>query len=381
MSTHSPSPDRQAAARHSTLVSVVVNVALTLLQFVVGWWAQSQALIADSLHSLSDLVADFVVLLANRHSHAPADSRHPYGHARFENAASLVIGVLLLIVGIGMIGSAASKLQHPETLSAVHVAALWTAGVALVAKESLFRYMLAVAQRVRSSMLVANAWHARSDAASSLVVGIGVAGNLLGYHFLDALAAALVGFLITKMGWEFGYSALKDLMDESLDEQTVLAIRQTLLATTGVKDIHELRTRKMGDFAVIDAHLLVNPQISVSEGHYIAEQARKNVLAHHHALDVLVHIDPEDDAKASRNGELPARTALLHHLDNHLSSELPRPQRTVLHYLDGQIEMELFLSGTLSVNTLQQLQTELLTLEQAHPQIRRIYLHHTHSSY
>lgn len=373
-------PDRRAAAHQSTLVSVAVNIFLTLIQFIVGWWAQSQALIADSLHSLSDLVADFVVLLANRHSHAPADSRHPYGHARFENAASLVIGILLLAVGIGMVSSAAHKLQHPESLSAVHVAALWTAGLALVAKEGLFRYMLAVAQRVRSSMLVANAWHARSDAASSLVVGIGIAGNLLGYHFLDALAAALVGFLISKMGWEFGYSALKDLMDEALDEQSVQAIRQTLLATTGVKGIHELRTRKMGDFAVIDAHLLVNPQISVSEGHYIAEQARKNVLAQHHALDVLVHIDPEDDAQASRNGDLPTRTALLHHLDQQLSTQLPRPSRTVLHYLDGQIEIELFLSGELPPDTLQQLQSELNALEQAHPQIRRIYLHHTHTA-
>ena len=163
-SEHSPA-ERIAAATRSTWVSVGVNVVLTLTQIAVGIAARSQGLIADGIHSLSDLVADFVVLLASHHSKKDADEDHPYGHQRFETAASLALGALLLAVGIGMLWSAVQKLESPESVQTVHVAALWVAGGALVAKELLFRYMLAVAKRVKSSMLVANAWHARSDAA------------------------------------------------------------------------------------------------------------------------------------------------------------------------------------------------------------------------
>ena len=167
---------RSAAASRSTWISVAVNLVLTTAQILVGVFAKSQALIADGIHSLSDLVADFVVLVANRESGKAADKDHPYGHYRFENAASLVLGGLLLAVGVGMLWSAFRKLESPDNVPQVHVVALWIAGGALVIKEALFRYMLAVAKRVKSSMLIANAWHARSDAASSLVVGAGIVG-------------------------------------------------------------------------------------------------------------------------------------------------------------------------------------------------------------
>lgn len=167
----------QAASR-STWVSVAVNVCLSVTQIAVGVFAKSQGLIADGIHSLSDLIADFVVLFANHHSKKDADLDHPYGHQRFETAASLALGALLLAVGLGMLWSALMKLADPGKIAQVHVAALWVAAIALVAKESLFRYMLAIAKKVKSSMLVANAWHARSDAASSLVVGLGIIGNM-----------------------------------------------------------------------------------------------------------------------------------------------------------------------------------------------------------
>ncbi len=163
--------ERASAAARSTWVSVAVNLVLSIAQIAVGIVAKSQALIADGIHTLSDLVADFVVLFANHHSQKDADADHPYGHQRFETAASLVLGVLLLVVGLGMLWSAAGKLQDPGSIATVHISALWVAGAALVGKELLFRYMLNVAKKVKSSMLVANAWHARSDAASSLVVG------------------------------------------------------------------------------------------------------------------------------------------------------------------------------------------------------------------
>ena len=290
-SGHTPA-ERIAAATRSTWVSVVVNLVLTVLQIAAGIFSKSQALIADGIHSLSDLVADFVVLLASHHSRKDADADHPYGHHRFETAASLVLGLLLLAVGLGMLWSAVRKLESPETVQEVHVLALWVAGGALVSKELLFRYMLAVAKRVKSSMLVANAWHARSDAASSLVVGLGIVGNLAGYPILDPIAALIVGAMVTKMGWAFSWEALHDLMDRAVDEEEVAAIRQTLLDTPGVEGVHDVRTRKMGDMIVVDAHLEVDAGLSVEAGHDIAVAARNRVLQRHRVLNLMTHLDP-----------------------------------------------------------------------------------------
>jgi cation diffusion facilitator family transporter len=288
---HTPA-ERLAAASRSTWVSVGVNLVLTVIQIAVGVLAKSQGLIADGIHSLSDLVADFVVLFASHHSKKDADEDHPYGHQRFETAASLVLGTLLLVVGLGMLWSAAHKLEAPETVQTVHIVALWVAGGALIAKELLFRYMLSVAKRVKSSMLVANAWHARSDAASSLVVGIGIIGNLAGYPILDPIAALIVGFMVTKMGWGFSWDALHDLMDRAVDEEEVQAIRTTLIETPGVSGVHDLRTRKMGDMVVVDAHIEVDSTITVEAGHNIAVEARRRVLHRHRVLNLMTHVDP-----------------------------------------------------------------------------------------
>jgi cation diffusion facilitator family transporter len=290
--TQHTAAERAAAASRSTWVSVGVNLVLTITQIAVGVFAKSQGLIADGIHSLSDLVADFVVLFAGHHAKKDADEDHPYGHQRFETAASLVLGLLLLVVGVGMLWSAFRKLEAPETVQPVHVIALWVAAGALVAKELLFRYMLAVAKRVKSSMLVANAWHARSDAASSLVVGIGIIGNLAGYPILDPIAALIVGFMVAKMGWGFGWDAMHDLMDRAVDEQEVEAIRQTLVQTPGVSGVHDVRTRKMGDMIVVDAHLEVDSSITVEEGHDIAVEARQRVLQRHRVLNLMTHVDP-----------------------------------------------------------------------------------------
>ncbi|MBK4735647.1 cation diffusion facilitator family transporter [Noviherbaspirillum pedocola] len=284
--------ERARAASRSTWVSVAVNVLLSALQIVIGTLSRSQALIADGVHSLSDLVSDFIVLFANHHSRKEADDDHPYGHQRFETAASMGLGMILLAVAIGMLWSALGKLKAPENIPQVQASALWVACVALVAKECLFRYMLAAAKRVKSSMLVANAWHARSDAASSLVVALGIVGNLFGYPVLDPIAALIVALLIGKMGWEFGWEALHDLMDRSADEAEVQAIRRTLMETPGVSGVHDVRTRKMGDLIVVDAHIEVDGTLSVEAGHDIAVAARQRVLQRHRVLDLMTHVDP-----------------------------------------------------------------------------------------
>jgi len=345
-------PVRFAAARKSTWVSIFVNLGLTIIQVLAGFFGRSQSLMADGLHSLADLLSDVLVLFANRHGNKHADAEHPYGHARIETAASLILGASLAALGVGLLIAAGMRLQNPEQVQAVHPFTLWVAIVALAAKEGMFRYMLAVAQRVRSQMLVANAWHARSDAASSLVVIIGIVGNLLGYTFLDLVAAAVVGVMIAYMGIQFARDAMAELIDTGLDEEEVRAIRNTLKAVPGVMGLHELRTRKMADNALVDAHIIVDPRISVSEGHYIAEAARIAVLKGHHVMDVMVHIDSEDDAQARPSVHLPQRHLLLAHLSNRLGEAIPPSTRVVLHYLGGKIEAELYFDEQIDIDAL-----------------------------
>jgi cation diffusion facilitator family transporter len=281
----------QAGAR-STWVSVGVNVLLASAQVGLGLLSRSQGLVADGIHSFSDLISDFIVLVAGHHSRKAADEDHPYGHQRFETAASFALGVLLLLVGLGMLIAAFQKLEAPDTVARVHVIALWVAAGALFAKELLFRYLLRVAKRVKSSLLVANAWHARSDAASSLVVAIGIIGNLRGYTLLDPIAALIVGLLVARMGWRFGWRSLQELMDRSADSVEVEAIRRTLVETPGVRNVHDLRTRKMGDLIIVDAHIEVDANLTVEAGHEISVAARRRVLQRHRVLDLMSHVDP-----------------------------------------------------------------------------------------
>ncbi len=344
---HEPlDPSRYRESQRVTWVSVTVNIVLTVAQIVVGLAAHAQSLVADGFHSLSDLVADILVLLANAQSRHPADDEHPYGHHRIETAASLALGLLLVGTGAAILWSAGVRLQHLDELPAVASIALWTALAALVAKEGLFRYMLIVAEKLRSPMLVANAWHARSDAASSLVAAAGIGGSLAGYRFLDPVAAVIVGFMILRMGAKFSYEAMRELIDTGVSDDEVKRIRATLRETSGVLGLHELRTRHMANRVLADAHIQVDARISVSEGHRIAEMARVRVLARHpDVLDVLVHVDAEEDVDSAISAiDLPEREVLLGHLRSLLGEELPQFEKTLLHYLGKRVEAEIFLS-------------------------------------
>ena len=370
-------PERFAAARKSTWISIFINLLLTVLQVVAGYFGRSQSLMADGLHSLSDLFADIMVLFANRHGNRHADDEHPYGHARVETAATLILGVALAALGVALLFAAGMRLQHPEQVQPVHPFTFWIALIALAAKEGMFRYMLAVAKRVRSQMLIANAWHARSDAASSLVVVLGISGNLMGYTFLDLVAAAVVGVMIAHMGGKFAMEALAELIDTGLSAEEVEAIRTTLQSTPGVRGLHDLRTRKMADHALVDAHILVDPKISVSEGHFIAESARQAVLRQHHVMDVMVHIDPEDDMQFAPNAHLPCREDLLKHLAERLGDGIPLDGRIMLHYLDGKIDADLFLDPAVYCDPtmIEALRHKCAEITLEDPYFRAIHLH------
>ncbi|UBX49324.1 cation diffusion facilitator family transporter [Providencia alcalifaciens] len=282
------------AAKKSTLISVAVNALLSIWQIIVGIFSHSSGLIADGIHTLSDLIADFVVLIANKKSHKKPDADHPYGHFRYENGASLILGIILLIVGVGMGWSAVEKMINPELIPEVHTIALVAALTALVAKEGLFRYMLHVANKVNSSMLVANAWHARSDAASSLVVAIGIIGSLCGIRILDPIAALIVGTFVFRMGFKFTYQSMQDLMDKGADEETLEQMNDVLRGIPGVKGFHDLKTRKSGDFFLVDVHLELDGQMTILEGHDIAVNVRKQLMKNPQILDVMTHLDPYD---------------------------------------------------------------------------------------
>jgi cation diffusion facilitator family transporter len=353
-------PNRNALAKRCTWISVVVNILLTFVQVVAGFLSHSQSLIADGLHSLSDLVCDFLVLVASHHSNNPADEGHPYGHGRVETAASFALGAILAITGGAIMVAAAIKLENIQHLAPVAPLALWVAGIAIIAKEGLFRYMLHVGERLRSPMLVANAWHARSDAASSLVVAVGITGNLLGFIYADSIAAIVVGFMIVRMGIVFAWDAFQELIDAGLSIEEVNSIRQTIIDTPGVRNLHELRTRRMAHRALVDAHILVESRISVSEGHSIAERARGRVLkAQSMVSDVLVHVDPEDDIDHDNNAQrIPDRESLLNHLAPLLAG-LPEPQRVIFHYISGKVEAEVFFSHLFFENGTQLAEAEV----------------------
>lgn len=367
--------------RHVTWVSVAVNLVLTLAQITIGMFAHAQSLVADGFHSLSDLIADFLVLIANAKSRHPADEAHPYGHHRIETVTSFVLGLLLVATGGAILWSAAGRLQHLGDLPPIAPVALWTAGATLVAKEALFRYMLRVGERLRSPMLIANAWHARSDAASSLVVAAGIAGSLFGFSFLDPVAALVVGLMILRMGAVFCWDALRELMDEGLAAEELAAIAASVRTTPGVIGLHELRTRRMAHNVLIDVHIQVDGHISVSEGHQIGEMVRKRVLREHKdVLDMLVHIDPENDLGAlQERKELPDRTVLLDHLRG-LCGDLPLPVvRIQLHYLGQRVEAEVYLPKPASgdLGQVEQLKRCLERALEQDPYFHRISLHVT----
>ena len=337
--------------RRSVNVSMGVNIALSVLQIIVGWFAHSHSLLVDGFHSFSDLLSDVLVLFVARHSARAADDNHPYGHARLETLATLILGVMLLAIGGGFLYSAAERVISVESAPPVEMMALYVALLALVSKEWLFRYMLRVAKKANSAMRVANAWHSRAVAASSLVVAIGIGGSLMGFVYADLLAAAIVGALIVKMGWQFSYSALEELIDKGANAEEIEAIRRVIAETPGVIGLHDLRTRRMADRILVDAHVLVSPRISVSEGHRIAEQVRRHVRERcPEVLDMLVHIDPEDDLladEAVHHGVLD-RDTLAQWLEKASSriwgtATAWSPERIQLHYLNGGVEVEIML--------------------------------------
>jgi cation diffusion facilitator family transporter len=336
---------RYREVRKVTLVGSVVDLVLGVVKILIGITAQSQALIADGVHSLSDLGTDFMVLFAAKHSHREADAEHPYGHGRIETVTTVALGVALTVVAVGISWDAIRRLLDPALLLHPGWPALVVAFISVIAKEVIYHYTARAGRRLRSNMLLANAWHSRSDAISSIVVVVGIAGVMIGLPYLDAIAAVAVALMIAKIGWSLLWKSLQELIDTSLESDRVNAIRQTILDISGVRALHMLRTRRSGSDALVDVHILVDPALSVSEGHQIGESVRTRLMgSNDDVVDVTVHIDPEDDELASTCTHLPLRDEILRRLDAQWDALQPRPatDRVVLHYLDGRVNVDVF---------------------------------------
>lgn len=337
--------ERAQAIKRTTIVGAIINLILSALKIAAGWFGQSHALIADGVHSLSDLVSDILVWFAGHKAGKGPDPEHPYGHGRFETVATLVLGFLLFAVAIGIAFDAGNRLFRPTELLKPEPIALYAALLSIVVKEALYWYTRAYGRRVRSDLLLANAWHHRSDAISSVVVLIGVAGTLAGLAYLDAIASIIVAVMITKIAWDLGSEATRELVDTGLSQERLLEISQIIRRSTGVRDVHMLRTRTIAGNATADVHVLVDSDITVSEGHAISVQVQERLMqAIDRLTDVTVHIDPEDDEKAAPTMGLPMRTEVLAYLDQvwkPLPETLTR-KRILLHYLDGAISADVF---------------------------------------
>ncbi len=329
-----------------TLIGAVVDALLGFFKIVVGYAASSQALIADGIHSLSDLATDAIVLYASKHAHQEADEDHPYGHGRFETVATVVLGVALIAVAGGIAYDAILRLLHSELLATPGYWALVVAFISVISKEVIYRYTMAVAEKYNSNLLRANAWHSRSDAISSIIVIIGIVGSMFGFWYLDSIAAIGVALMIAKIGWDLLSASMQELVDKSLEPERVEAIRQAILQVDGVDTLHILRTRRMGGEALVDVHIQVNPTLSVSEGHYISESVRSAIIQQiDEVSDVMVHIDPEDDESITDFAHLPLRHELQPRLEaawQHIEAS-EHIENITLHYLNSKIHVELSL--------------------------------------
>ncbi|MBN2700089.1 MAG: cation transporter [Methylothermaceae bacterium] len=333
------------AKQRVTLVGGVVNLLLAVGKIAAGYYGRSGALIVDGVHSFSDLATDLLILFTVRFAGQSADESHPYGHGRFETLATVALGGFLAAVAAGIVWDAAQRLQGTAPLWHPNRWALIAVGVSILVKEGLYHYTLRVARHTRSKLLRANAWHHRSDAVSSVVVLVGVIGVLAGYHFADAVAAIVVGLMIAKIGLELIVESLRELVDTALPAEQVIKIQTAIRSTEGVKSLHALRSRRMAGEALVDVHIQVHPQISVSEGHAIADRVRDRLLQEFDEVtDVVVHIDAENDLQQHPQ-DLPLRPRvieLLHQAWQHLpyAQEI---QRINLHYLGGKIDVEAYL--------------------------------------
>lgn len=368
---------RYQQARKVTLIGSVVDLLLGVLKIFFGFIDNSQALIADGIHSLSDLLTDLMVLVAMKHGSREADEEHPYGHGRIETLTTVALGLFLIAIAGGITQDAIIRLFRPELLASPGYYALTIAIISVFSKEAIYRYTMRAAKKLNSELLKANAWHSRTDAISSVVVIIGIVGSMAGLAYLDAVAAVGVAFLVAKIGWDLSWKSARELIDTGLETEYVEKIKQAITGANDVKALHMLRTRRMGSDVLIDVHIIVDPMISVSEGHQIGDQMRERLIEQFPEIsDITVHIDPEDDETAPASHHLLKREELLNLLNPRWAGfeESKQISKINLHYLSGLIYMEIHLPVKLasSPEKSQQIINKFAALKEVDPNLKEI---------
>jgi cation diffusion facilitator family transporter len=285
-----------------TALAAVANLMLVVLKGGAGLLGGSSVLVADAVHSLSDLATDVVALVSIRVAAKPPDEEHPYGHGRYETLGTAVLGVILLGAAAGIAWEASSRFGESVVPAGI---TLWVAGLGIAVKEALFQITIRVGRRHQSPLVVANAWHQRSDALSSVAALAGIAGARMGFPILDPAAAVVVAALIVMMAVSLLAGAIREVTDTALQREMLRELGAGIRRLPGVVNLHELRARRMGPRVLVDLHVQVDPSTTVSDGHQVAERVRQFVFREHTGVsEVLVHIDPEPDEDLAPGDQL-----------------------------------------------------------------------------
>lgn len=283
---------RYRAGRLATWVGIIANVLLALFKGAVGVISGSIALIADAFHSMSDVMSSLVVLGGLKYSQMPADANHHYGHAKAESIAAKIVAIMLMAAACGIAWTAFQVIQQTE----IHIpttAALWAAALSIVVKEAMYHYTIRVGRRINSVAVKADAWHHRSDALSSIAALVGIGGALLGYPFLDPVAGLVVALMIAWAAVSIYWSAVKDLMDQAPRQEMITDIKKTTAAIPGIMEVQEVKGRLHGPVVYIDMKISVPRDITVEQGHRLADQAKQIIITQHPEVEeVLIHVNP-----------------------------------------------------------------------------------------
>ena len=284
-----------ASGLRATAVGSVVNIILVVFKLWAGVLSNSQALIADGIHSLSDLFSDFVVIMGLKWGRKHEDADHPYGHARIETISSMVVGILLVAIGFGIAYNAIQSIFNHEP-STTSLFAVYVAAISIVMKEGLYWYTIVVGRRLRSLALIGNAWHHRSDALTSVAVLIGVGATYINHDFymVDSYAAFFVTFFVVKVGVSLVWAAFRELSDTAPNKEVLEQLSATASGVKGVRQVHDMKARHSGTQIFVELHIVVDPDLTVRVGHEISRNVKARLLGEFADVTrVIIHVDPE----------------------------------------------------------------------------------------
>lgn len=342
---------RYKTTRNISIINAITNSILAIFKIITGYVGNSHALVADGIHSFSDVISDTLVVIAAKMGDRNPDAGHPYGHRRIETIAAIIIAIILLLIGGGIIYDTLQHLTTKTPTPAPTKIVLFVAIISIITNELLYHITKKAGERVNSNLLISNAWHNRGDALVSAIVLMSAIGTRAGITHLDAIGAIIIALMIARIAIKMIWSNINELIDAGVDAKTLSTIQHIITTTAGVVAVHQLRTRLHGGNIFIDVHIIVHPTVSVSEGHYIGDQVLLQLMNQIKEIrDITVHIDPEDDEKNHPCINLPNRVTLTELLTP-LWRTLPGYQqlkKTTLHYLNGKITIEIYLP----INTL-----------------------------